>query len=500
MAERPDYPALIGGYTDVIDMVNAGDAGLPALHHLLEVAQQALGAVGMSFAEYGPPGGRVIAATGGCGWALGRPVDRRHPAISCLLAGEPTWNVPVAVFDGPLAAQLQGRGLHRMLGARAEVGGLVVGSVQAYFGDAAGAAGREEHAVVRYTAASAAHLYGDQAGLPVHGDGPVVAALADGLAIVDRDGSVRLWNPAAERVTGLSTGEVLGRPLPFPLPPSGQVLDHKLADGRWLKITSGDLPGTVESRVVTFRDTTEQHRVDSDRDLFVAVTSHELRTPVTVIKGYADTLANHWADLPEAARLEAACAISQRAGELARLVDRLLSTASESGPVGGSPPVPFDIVDGLRAAAGTLPADLRRRLVPHLPADLPKAFGDRFSLATVLTELATNAEKYSPVGSPVELGAGADERTVYFRISDRGIGVRPEHVERVFDRFWQAESGDRRRYPGAGLGLYLVRQIVERQNGWVFLRPRDGGGTVAEVRLPRADVTVSGAASEPEEA
>ncbi|HEV7708480.1 MAG TPA: ATP-binding protein, partial [Asanoa sp.] len=67
----------------------------------------------------------------------------------------------------------------------------------------------------------------------------------------------------------------------------------------------------------------------------------------------------------------------------------------------------------------------------------------------------------------------------------RGIGVRPEHVERAFDRFWQAESGDRRRYPGAGLGLYLVRRVIERQNGWVSLRPRDGGGTVAEVRLPR---------------
>ena len=112
----------------------------------------------------------------------------------------------------------------------------------------------------------------------------------------------------------------------------------------------------------------------------------------------------------------------------------------------------------------------------------------------MLTELATNADKYSTLGSPIELTADADARTVFFRVSDRGIGVRPEHVERAFDRFWQGESGDRRRYPGAGLGLYLVRRIVERQNGWVFLRPREGGGTVAEVRLPRGDVTLSGEA------
>jgi signal transduction histidine kinase len=120
-----------------------------------------------------------------------------------------------------------------------------------------------------------------------------------------------------------------------------------------------------------------------------------------------------------------------------------------------------------------------------LPAELPKAYGDRDSLATILTELATNAHKYSPHNTDVELYAEADDHTVTFRVADRGVGVKPEHVERAFERYWQGESGDRRHHPGAGLGLYLVRRIVERQHGWVSLRPRDGGGTVAEVRLPR---------------
>jgi signal transduction histidine kinase len=494
MAERPDYAGLIAGHTDVIDMINLGDAGLPALNHLLEVTQRALGALGVTFIEYAPRGGRVVAASGSCGWALGRPVDRNNPVLIRLLSGPRSWNVPVETLSTPMAAQLQGRGLNRMLGARCEVGGLVIGSLHAYFGDADGEATPQEHTLLAYVAACAAHMYGDQAGLPVHGDGPVVAALSDGLAIVDRDGTVRLWNPAAEQVTGRGAAEILGHRLPFPTPPSGQVLDHRLPDGRWLKITAGDLPGTVESRVVTFRDATDQHRHDHDRDLFVAVTSHELRTPVTVIKGYADTLTNHWESLEESARQEAVRVIGQRATELARLVDRLLSTAADVGPVGGSAPVPFDLVDGLRMAAVSLPADLRRRLVLDLPPDLPKAYGDRACLPTLVTELATNAGKYSSIGSPVEITAGADERSVFFRVSDRGIGVRPEHVERAFDRFWQGESGDRRRYPGTGLGLYLVRRIVERQNGWVFLRPREGGGTVAEVRLPRGDVTVAGEA------
>lgn len=486
MPERPDYAALIAGHAIVVEMINnSGEAGLPVLNHLLRVAQRALGAAGMSFAEYGPTGGRIVAATGASAWALGRPVDIAEPATARLLAGSRTEEIYVDALASELAQQLTGRGLRRMLGARAEVGGLVIGSLHAYYPDAEGNAGVEHHTVISYLAACISHMYGDQAGLPVHRDGPVVAALADGLAIVDRDGFVRLWNPAAEQVTGQSAAQTLNRPMPLPVPPLGQVVDHQLPDGRWLKIVSGELRGTVESRVVTFRDTTEQHRRDHDRDLFVAVTGHELRTPVTVIKGYADTLSNHWESLGDPDRRQAAQVIGQRAGELARLVDRLLSAANDVGPVEGSTPVPFDLVETLRAVAAGLPADLRRRLVIDLPHDLPKALGDRASLATVLNELATNADKYSAPGTLVELTAGADERTVVFRISDRGIGVRPEHVERAFDRFWQGETGDRRRYPGTGLGLYLVRRIVERQNGWVSLRPRDGGGTVAEVRLPR---------------
>lgn len=223
-----------------------------------------------------------------------------------------------------------------------------------------------------------------------------------------------------------------------------------------------------------------------DRDLFIAVTSHELRTPVTVIKGFADTLVEHWDALDPAGRRTAVQVIRQRASELAQLVDRLLATTTESP---GSPVnAPFDLVTTLREAAGGQPDELRQRLRMALPPWLPKAYGDRSSLATVVTELVTNAAKYST--GVVELHAAADRECVLFQVTDRGIGIAPEHVERAFVRYWQADSGDRREHPGAGLGLYLVRQIVERQNGQVCLRPRERGGTVAEVRLPRADVVV----------
>ena len=229
----------------------------------------------------------------------------------------------------------------------------------------------------------------------------------------------------------------------------------------------------------------------ADRDLVIAVTGHELRTPLTVIKGFADTLDNHWDALQPEGRREAVRVIGQRADELARLVDRLLTTATAADP-GIAMPTPFDLIATLREAVDEMEPSLRARLRVDLPPSLPKAYGDRGTLGTVLTELVTNAAKYS--SGQVEVSAGGDEQTVFYRIADRGTGIAPGHVERAFERYWQADSGDQREFSGVGLGLYLVRRIVERQHGWVYLRPRERGGTVAEVRLPRADVTESGEA------
>ncbi len=390
MSERPDYAALIEGQARILERVNAGEAGLSVLPDLLRLAQDVLGARGAIFARYDPAAGRIIAATGGCEWALGRPVDRTAPQWTADTSAQVS---PLRSLSPELTRQLGGRGLSRMLGARAEVGGVTVGTFHVCYHADDPLPGEEHHRVVTLLAAAAAQMYGTQAGPP--------------------------------------------------------------------------------------------DRRHDDRDLFVAVTSHELRNPVTVIKGYADTLTNHWESLDEPGRREAVRIIGQRSGDLARLVDRLLSAASDAGPVGGTPPAPFDLVDTLLTAAIGLPTNLRDRLTYRLPEGLPKAVGDRESLATLLTELATNADKYSPPDTPIEVTADADERSVSFHVSDRGVGVRPEHAERVFERFWQGESGDHRSYPSTGLGLYLVRRIVERQGGWVSLRPRDGGGTVAEVRLPR---------------
>jgi len=227
-----------------------------------------------------------------------------------------------------------------------------------------------------------------------------------------------------------------------------------------------------------------------DRALFLAVAGHELRTPVTVLKGYAGMLADRWQSLDESDRRESAQILSQRADELARLVDRLLRASVDDGAPGASATmirtVAFNPVTALHQAVVQLPSELRRSVRVELPDSLPPAVGDPSVLFAVVAELVTNAVRYSPADPVVELQGGADPSTVVIRVCDRGVGIEPAQVELAFERFWRARrDGDPR--GGVGLGLYLVRRLVERQKGWVSLRPREGGGTVAEVRLPRAD-------------
>ena len=233
--------------------------------------------------------------------------------------------------------------------------------------------------------------------------------------------------------------------------------------------------------------TADQTRRQEDRDLWVAVTSHELRTPVTVIKGYADTLTNHWDSLGEDGRQEAVRVIGARAGELARLVDRLLSATSEDGEVGG---VAGRAVRPGRGAAARGRGAARR---PAPPAGAGRA-ARRAAEGVRRPRLARHHPHRAGHERGQVLAAGHRRRAARGgRRADRDVpGRRPRRRRQARSTSSGPSSGTGRAspatggtIPGAGLGLYLVRRIVERQHGWVSLRPREGGGTVAEVRLPR---------------
>ncbi|GAA0724412.1 PAS domain-containing sensor histidine kinase [Dactylosporangium roseum] len=478
--------AVFGALTEVVEQLNTGGAGLAALQRTVDVSMVATGATGAVFIEYAHDSGRVVAVAGDLDWALGRRVDPLHPSLRGLLQyGSRVREFPSSLMGTLGGHQLHSRGLHRIMAAEVSASGTAVGVLGVTYPDAEGAADTDQRAALGFLASFVSLQYGLGRGLPVYRDGPAIDPTVGPFALIDAEQRVRSWNSAAALLTARPAETAIGAPWPFPLPVADETVEHRMSCGTRIEIRAARVPGSTD-RAVSFRARPEQP--PDGRDLFIALTGHELRTPITVIRGYTDTLVDHWESLDEGARREAIFVVGQRARQLSRLVDRLLSAAGDDGTgVDSATLMPFDLVESLAAAVDELSAEQRRSLKVMLPRSLPKAYGDRVSLATVLVELVTNAGKYSPNWVEVELTAGADPQTVWFRVADRGTGIRPEHVERAFERFWQLETGDQRTGGGVGLGLYLVRRIVERQHGWVSLRPRKGGGTVAEVRLPRAD-------------
>ncbi|HEX6498590.1 MAG TPA: ATP-binding protein [Micromonosporaceae bacterium] len=469
----------------MVQRVTAGEPGSSVLADLVDTTREVLGAAGGTFVEVGAGGGRVVAATGVMRWALGRSVDvDARDADSVLGRSGIHTSRPDAMPSG-FAALLRAHGVEHIVAVGVELGDRVIGTLYLFFVDEPVALPAQWRDVLGFVGATMAHLYRDRRGLPVYGDLAAASQPSEAVVLVDADGTVRGWNRPAAALVGIPADRALGGPLPVPVPSPGRSTEHRTRDGRLLRVSSTDLAGT-ECRVVTLRDVTGARRRDEAGELFLALTGHELRTPVTVIKGYADTLADHWDALSDGDRREAVHVLRERADDLARLLERLLTAAEDYAD--DREAVPFDLADTVRQSVADLPRGAGDRLLLDLAGEAPTALGDPAGTATVVAELVTNAVKYSRPGTPIEVTIFVEQRTVGLRVADRGIGIRPEHVERAFDRFWQAESGDQRRYGGVGLGLYLVRRIVERQNGWVSLRARDGGGTVAEVRLPRADV------------
>ena len=310
----------------------------------------------------------------------------------------------------------------------------------------------------------------------------VIDGSADGIAVLDSLRVVREWNPAAHRITGLSAVDAIGREPQFPLPEPGATLTHKLPNGRWLDILCTALADGGEL-VIDFRDITAAKELEEAKDLFLATTSHELRTPITVVQGFASTLATRWDQLSDEDRRAAVRTIAERAGSLGRLVEQLLlgsRAGADQLPVRNGP---FDLGAVLRGAANSFrPLSDKHTVVSDVPDSL-FATGDTMATDIIIGQLLENAFKYSPDGGRVGLRARAVGDWIEVTVSDEGIGIAPGDSERIFDRFVQGETGDRRRFGGVGIGLYIVRRLALAQHAEITARSRPTGGTLMRLRL-----------------
>ena len=235
--------------------------------------------------------------------------------------------------------------------------------------------------------------------------------------------------------------------------------------------------------VHSLRDVTRLKQAEEAKTLFLATASHELKTPLTVINGFAATLKAH-PDIDGEMKEAALDAISVRAQELTRIVDRLLlSSRIEAGHVSLTIE-DVDVVAVLQERVTATALATGRTITVELGTSaVPLVAANRDALVTVTDHLLDNALKYSPGGERVTVRVTAYDGPVSVNITDRGIGMDAEQARHCFDKFWQAESTDVRRYGGTGIGLYIVQSLVDAMGGMITVDSELGRGSTFRLQL-----------------
>jgi PAS domain S-box-containing protein len=331
----------------------------------------------------------------------------------------------------------------------------------------------------------------------------VLDAVGDGVFLVDGHGVVRLWNPAAEQITGLDGELVLGRAATEAIPgwegalpsvpvgegnepPRPEAVPLDLGHGEvWLSISG---VGFADGTVYAFRDITEERNVDQLKSDFVATVSHELRTPLAAIYGASVTLQRSDLRLDADKRERLLQVIGSESERLARTINDILWASrleSDQLQLTIERCDPAELAGSVVAArAAHLPANVD--LVFRSPPDIPAIRADADKLRQVLTNLVDNAVKYSPDGGRVEVRLERSDGHVRFTVEDEGLGIPPPEQERIFEKFYRLDPQLTRGVGGTGLGLYISRELVRRMHGTISVRPTVPRGSTFVVELPAA--------------
>jgi signal transduction histidine kinase len=237
--------------------------------------------------------------------------------------------------------------------------------------------------------------------------------------------------------------------------------------------------------IANVRDISHEREAEELKNTLLSVISHELKTPVSIIKGYAGTLARedaHW-DKPTFA--DGLTVIEEEADKLNNLINNLLDASRLQA---GGLKLQFTDLD--------LPV-LAKKAVEHFssttdkhtfqlnfPASFPAIQGDQERMSEVFTNLIGNAIKYSPDGGKITISGDFDKISITIHISDQGIGIPEAEQEAIFDRFHRVDSGLTRQTPGAGLGLYLAKSVIEAHGGSIRVESHAGKGSTFIFKLP----------------
>jgi PAS domain S-box-containing protein len=338
----------------------------------------------------------------------------------------------------------------------------------------------------------------------------VLEHVADGVLLLDRNGVVRLWNPAAEAITSIDSEDVVGRPAAEAIPGWKGAVDSvpvsatpdpghdevmipiETSKGeRWISISGVRFFGGT---VYAFRDLTDARQLEEIKADFISTASHELRTPLAAVYGAAQTLLRHDFALDEVGRERFVSLIADESERLGRIVNEiLLANQLDAGrlDIEFEPFDPQELVERVVEATRTY-APPSVTLKVDAPEGLPRVSADLDKVRQVLVNLVENAIKYSPDGGGVEVGARARGDFIRFHVKDEGLGVAPEEQERIFEKFYRADPQMTRGVGGTGLGLYICKELIGRMGGRIWVESNSGKGSTFAFELRATEVPAQG--------
>lgn len=342
----------------------------------------------------------------------------------------------------------------------------------------------------------------------------VLDAASDAMVLVDPNREFRVVNRRFAEMFGVESSAVIGRKFEELAPEVertfedaagfAQIVAGSAADPervlstavtqrfpvkRELQMLSTPVHGAGEGhlgRLYAFRDVSHEREVDRLKTEFVSLVSHELRTPLTSIKGFVDLLLEFEVERLSADQLEFLTIVQSNVDRLVAIINDLLDISRiESGNL-NLEWSEFDLRQAITEVANSFQPQLiakRQTLSLDLPRSLPYVLADQARVLQILTNLVSNAHKYTPEGGSITIAARADERFLAIDVTDTGIGMTAEDLERLFTRFFRARNRATQEVRGTGLGMTITRSLVEAQGGQIDVSSRPGDGTTFHFTL-----------------
>jgi PAS domain S-box-containing protein len=344
----------------------------------------------------------------------------------------------------------------------------------------------------------------------------IIEQSADGVMILDSRWRITTFNRAMEQLTGWPREEAIGRPCaevlaihtaqgvniclvdcplqrrpPDPNPMAEGWITPR--DGRDIYVHShysvqrgpnAEFLGAIAN----VRDITDQKIEAEMQNTFISVISHELKTPVSIIKGYAETLARDDAEWDRATLRDGLQVIVEEADRLAKQIGGLLEISRLQADGMRLDPTDWALPALAKQVTERFAAQVDERYTFELrfPDDFPAVHADYERVRTVLENLVSNAVKYSPDGGVIRITGRDNGDHAIIAVSDQGIGIATEEQSKLFRRFYRVDNRLRRETQGAGLGLFLSRAIIEAHGGRIWVESQPGRGTRFVFTLPLA--------------